>query len=97
MKTIDFKKMRTELKAIYKAFLENPEDESIKDKAQDYDREYGGLQAYENYLKDNPIPKNISEALGGLFMIYEYGIFGENHDLSQENILKKVKPIYENL
>ncbi|MDP3026813.1 MAG: hypothetical protein Q8N63_03830 [Nanoarchaeota archaeon] len=95
--TIDFQKMRKDLIRIYEKFLENPEDKSIKKVAIDYDRNFGGLASYNDYLKSQPVSKNIEMALNWLSAIYQFGVWEKEHTLSDENIISKAKIVLENL
>jgi len=71
--TFDEQKMKKELLELYQLFLENPDDENMKDKLIKYDRHYGGLATYNDYFKSHPISEEIKEALGGLVDISLYG------------------------
>ena len=96
--TVDFKKMKKELIELYENFLKTPEDKSIQKKAIKYDRDFGGLQVYNDYLKSQPVPKEIETALGGLSTIYQYGLWEDNHEaFSDEKIVKEAKKILEEL
>ena len=100
---INFKRMRKELVEIYKRFLKNPVDESTRDDAIKYSREFAGLSVYKDYLKSQPVPKDIEKALGGLTTIYQYGWWKDTnksdaHEIfSNENIITLAKEILEEL
>jgi len=92
------KKMRKELIDLYEAFLINPKNKLVRNVAIKYNNLYGGLSAYNEILAKQPIPKDIENALGGLSTIYQYGMWGENHEaFSDEKILKDAKKILEEL
>ncbi|MFB6226213.1 MAG: hypothetical protein ABEJ02_02580 [Candidatus Paceibacteria bacterium] len=65
--------MRERLKELYQKFLEKPEDENIKSDLVEFDRQYGGLASYNDYLASKPIPEYISKAIGHISTIYQYG------------------------
>jgi len=97
---VNFQRMRQELIEIYEKFLENPGDESIQKKIIEYDRNFGGLQVYNDYLKSRPVPKDIEVALGGLSMIYQYGLWEDDKEheaFSDEKIVSEAKKILEEL
>jgi len=95
--TIDFKKMKEELIELYENFLKTPEDKFIQEKAIKYDKCFGGLQAYNDYLKSQPVPQEIEMALRGLSAIYQYGLWEDTHDLSNGKIICKSKKILKEL
>jgi hypothetical protein len=99
-KMVEFneKKMRKELIDLYEAFLKNPKSKLVRNVAIKYSNLYGGLSAYNDILAQQPIPKDIENALGGLSTIYQYGIWGEYHEaFSDEKIIKDAKKILEEL
>ncbi len=97
MDRIDFNKIRKDLIEIYKNFLENPDNEEIIKKAFNYEKEYGGLSTYNEYLKSQPVPEEIEKALNWLSALYQFGIHEKNHYLSEDKILKEAKKILEEL
>ena len=94
---VNFQRMRRELIEIYKKFLENPKDEILNKKIIAYELKYGGLSVYNDYLKSQPVPKDIETALGGLSTIYQYGLWEMNTKLFQmKRLLKKPKKFLKN-
>jgi len=73
-KEFNEQKMRSKLITLYKDFLENPESEEIRSDLVQFDRDFGGLAAYNDYLKSQPIPKDISKAIGHVSTIFQYGL-----------------------
>ncbi len=67
-------KMRKELLALYRMFLENPESEDVRSNLIKFDRDFGGLAAYNDYLKSQPIPKDLVKAIGHVSTIFQYGL-----------------------
>jgi len=73
-KEFNEQKMRSKLIALYKGFLENPKSKDIRSHLIQFDRDFGGLAAYNDYLKSQPIPKDISMAIGHVSTIFQYGL-----------------------
>ncbi|MDO8467850.1 MAG: hypothetical protein Q7S56_02800 [Nanoarchaeota archaeon] len=100
---INFKNMRKELIQLYEEFLKNPSDESIRRKVIKYELDFGGLSLYNDYLKSQPVPKDIENALSGLSTIYQYGWWKDTnkadaHEVfSNENLITLAKRILEDL
>ena len=97
MNKINFKELKNELIFIYEEFLKNPENKDIQKEAKCYETQFGGLSTYNDYLKSEPIPKNIEKALNWLSALYQYGLWGEKHELSDEKIIYESKEILKNL
>lgn len=98
LKSINFRKMRKELIELYKEFLKNPRDETLNKKIIAYELQFGGLQVYNDYLKSQPVPKDIEMALSGLSTVYQYGLWEDfNEDFSNEKIISKAKKILAEL
>jgi hypothetical protein len=68
------KKMRTELLSLYRAFIENPENENIRSDLIKFDRKWGNLATYNDILKSRPIPPYLSKAIGHVSTIFQYGL-----------------------
>jgi hypothetical protein len=95
---INFQEIRKELLELYKEFLENPEDKALNKEITLYELKYGGLSSYNDYLKSQPIPKDIEEALNGLSTMYQYGLFEDDHKaFSNDKIISNAKEILEKL
>ena len=92
-KEFNEKKIRRELIQLYKEFIENPESGDVKQNLIKFDRDFGGLAAYNDYLKSQPIPKDISKAIGHVSTIFQYG-FGTYED---DWILKIAKETLDSL
>ena len=93
-KKININKMRKELLEIYEEFLKNPRSTSLQNKAIAYDKEYAGLPSYNDVLSERAIPEDISEAIGFLFKIFQYGsgTFNDVETLkSAEKIVEKLR------
>jgi len=78
-KEFNEQEMRSKLISLYKRFVKNPESEDIRSDLVQFDRDFGGLAAYNDYLKSQPIPKDISKAIGHVSTIFQYG-FGTYED-----------------
>ena len=77
------KQMRSELICLYEEFLKNPESEEVQSKLINFDRDFGGLAGYNDYLKSRPIPKDIELALGA---IADLGLYGQGFKEKEECI-----------
>ena len=98
MTAIDFQKMRKELISLYEKFLKNPESDDVKEDLMSYEYEFGGLTAYNDYLKSQPVPKDIVKGLGGLSIIFEYGWFEDRDKIyTKEKIFSEAKRLLEEL
>ena len=89
--------MRRELIKIYDFFLKNPQDKGVNYLTTKYDAMYGGLTSYNKILVKPPVPKDLEQALNGLSTIYQYGMWGPEHNFSNENIVRAAKKILEDL
>lgn len=91
-------KIRKELFIVFSSFIDNPENEEIKEKAKKMDEEYSGALSYARHSSKEIFPPFIIEAMGNISLIYEYGLYGEDHPaFSNEKIKEKVKEIIEKL
>ncbi len=98
MVAVDFQKMRKELIILYERFINNPESEEVKDDLMAYEHTFGGLTAYNDYLKSRPVPKDVVSGLGGLSIIFEYGWFESRDKIyTKEKIFSEAKRILEDL
>ncbi len=98
MAPIDFQKMRKELIALYEKFVKDSERNDVKEEFMVYENEFGGLSAYNNYLKSKPIPEDIERALGELSTIYLYGLHEEHKEMpSNEEIIVRAKKVLDDL
>lgn len=98
MVTIDFQKMRKELISLYEKFVNDLDNPKIKEEFMIYGSEFGGLTAYNDYLKSPPVPKDIQFALCGIDMVLEYGWFESRDKIyTKEKIFNEVKKILKDL
>lgn len=92
------KKMRKDLIKLYREFIEQPESENVKSNLIKFDRDFGGLVSYNDYLKSQPVPKYIQDALGA---VADLGLYGEGFRSKEECLsfaketLSKLKEIEE--
>jgi len=80
-KEFNEEKMRRDLLFLYERFIENPENEEVRSNLIKFDMDFGGLCAYNDYLKSQPIPEYIQNALGGLI---DLGLYGEGFKNKEE-------------
>ena len=98
MAAINFQKMRKELISLYERFLESSDSEDVKSDFMIYERDFGGLQVYNDYLKSQPVPKDIESGLAGLSTVFQYGWFKDGGGMfSNEEIVVIAKKILEDL
>jgi len=89
--------MREELIQLYENFLKNPEDNFVIKKIISYERKYGGLPIYNDYLKSQPIPQDIEIALNWLSSMNQFNKYKDNHPLANDKILERAKKILKEL
>jgi len=73
-KEFNEQKMRSELIKLYQEFIKSPKSENVRLNLIQFDRDFGGLATYNDYLKSQPIPKDISKAIGHVSTIFQYGL-----------------------
>ena len=98
MAPIDFQKMRKELISLYEKFLESPDNHLTYNEVVDYHIKFGGLVKYNEYLKSQPVPKDIVTGLYGLSTIYMYKFYEKDEGIfSNEEIIVTAKRILQDL
>jgi len=85
---------RKQLIDLYTKFLDNPESEMVKSELIEFDKNFGGIIALNDYLKAKPIPVYISEAIGHISILFQYG---DNEFYSNPEIIDMAKRILQNL
>jgi hypothetical protein len=87
------KEMREELIQLYEDFLKHPEDKFVIQRIISYEKKYGGLSTYNDYLKSKPIPQDIETALNWLSSMSQFNKYEDNHPLANDKILERAKKI----
>jgi len=98
MENKELERIKKELLFIYSSFLVNPENKDIKEKAKKIDEDYSGLLSYSQHASKEILPKHVLDAIGNISLIYEYGLYDENHPaFSKEKIKKRIEEIIKTL
>jgi hypothetical protein len=85
-------KLREKLLRVYTRFVENPSDKENLEEIEKLDNQYGSLEAINDYLKAQPIPKEIANATG-----YLSNLWLNSFNLSRKEIESESKKILEDL
>jgi GTP cyclohydrolase I len=92
MDNIDQQKIKKELIALFYLFLENPDDTSVKERAEKVSEKYSGLISYSEHSSKEIVSKNIKNALNSVEDITQYGLFEDDHPaFSKEKIINNIK------
>ena len=90
--------IKKELFFIFSSFLDNPKNKEIKEKARKMDEKYSGLLSYSQHASKEVLPKYLLNAIGNISLIYEYGIYDEDHPaFSNEKIKKRIEELMKTL
>jgi hypothetical protein len=88
----DQEKIKRELVALFSLFLENPENITLRKKAELLEKEYTGLISHADHASEEIVPKELLQALSSIGLVAEYGMYEDSHPaFSREKILKKAR------
>jgi len=85
-------KLKEKLLRVYTRFVENPSDKKNLEEIERLDKEYGSLEAVNDYLKSRPIPREIANATG-----YLSNLWLNSFNLDKKEIETESKKILEEL